>query len=293
VRGAGFSAVMDGDGHRAGRRLRVAVIAADDPINEPLLRALEQHCDVAFLLTVEPGPLSARLRRIFATSGRFPVVAVAQAVVLRLIDRQVTRQVARLIPAGYSVADRAERVPRSYLTDGRAVARLRQSEPDLLLVSLAPILSEEVFTLPRLGTVNVHWGLARRYRGNHTLLYPLYRGEYDAVGLTLHYVDRGIDTGPIIAEERLAVGPSDSLAAVSARAAELAARVVTDFIRDIEQGRTPEQPSAGRGVLIRYRDRKVRHYVHHAVRRRVAALRRVRMRGASQPLDVDRRSEVV
>jgi methionyl-tRNA formyltransferase len=262
-------------------RLRIVVIALNDSLNQPLLRALADNCDLQCVLSVAAPPSAPRLRKLASRSGPRLVVKSARSLALRFIDQRVGRQVARLLGTAPSALAQTEQVSPSYITDGRAAARLAEIRPDLLLLSAAPILPEEVFTIPRLGTVNVHWGLASCYRGNHTLFYPLYRREYDAIGVTLHRVDRGIDTGPIIAESRLVVEPSESLAMVFAKAARSAAELATDLIRVLEHGLRPESQKSGRGVLIRNRDRRVWHYAHFAVIRHVPGRRRLRGGGDS------------
>jgi methionyl-tRNA formyltransferase len=265
-------------------RLRVGVIALNDSLNQPLLRALADTCDLQCVLSVAPRPSSARLRKLASRSGPRLVVKSARSRALRAIDRWVERQVARLLGTAPPALAQTEQVSLSYITDGRAAARLAEIQPDLLLLSGAPILPEELFTIPRFGTVNIHWGLSRRYRGNHTLFYPLCRREYDAIGVTLHRVDRGIDTGPVIAERQLVVDPAATLAMVFAKAAQSAAELVTEFIRMLEQGLWPDSQKSEPGVLIRDRDRRVWHYARYAVIRQVAGRRLPRGGGDSAKL---------
>lgn len=258
-------------------RLRIGVIALDDPLNQPLLQALADNCDLRCVLSVASPPASPRLRKLASGSAPRLVVQAVRSLALRAIDRGVERRVTGLLGTAPATLVQTESVPPEYITDGRAAVRLAEIRPDLLLLSGAPLLPEELFTIPRFGTVNVHWGLSRHYRGNHTLFYPLYRREYDALGVTLHRVDRGIDTGPVIAEKRLTVDSSVTLAAVFAQAARVAAELAIEFIRMLEQGQEPSSRTTGRGLLIRNRDRRVWHYAHHAVTRRVTGRRVFRL----------------
>jgi hypothetical protein len=60
------------------------------------------------------------------------------------------------------------------------------------------LLSEATFTVPRLGTVNVHHGAVPGYRGGPPVFWELADGR-DTVGFTIHRIDAGVDTGPVLA----------------------------------------------------------------------------------------------
>ena len=90
-------------------------------------------------------------------------------------------------------------------------ARLRRFAPDVMLSArFSLIFRRNVFAIPRFGTYNVHPGALPRYAG---LFAPrrclLDAGE--AIGCTLHRVDDGIDTGPVIGIGWLPVDPARSL----------------------------------------------------------------------------------
>ena len=91
---------------------------------------------------------------------------------------------------------------------------VRALQPDLLLVwSYSMILPQALLDLPRLGAINVHGGLLPEYRGGHVMQWALINGERET-GVTLHYMDAGIDTGPIIAQQRFPIAATDDAAAV-------------------------------------------------------------------------------
>jgi hypothetical protein len=61
------------------------------------------------------------------------------------------------------------------------------------------LISPETFMTPRLGTVNVHHGHVPDYRGGPPVFWELVDGR-DRVGFTVHLIDEGIDTGPVLAQ---------------------------------------------------------------------------------------------
>ncbi|HKG22414.1 MAG TPA: formyltransferase family protein, partial [Blastocatellia bacterium] len=62
------------------------------------------------------------------------------------------------------------------------------------------ILKEPVFSIPRLGSINLHQGLAPFYRGGPPVFWELFNGESE-VGLTVHFVAPKVDTGQIVLQE--------------------------------------------------------------------------------------------
>ena len=89
------------------------------------------------------------------------------------------------------------RVPT--LNGEAARAELRRLEPDLAISLDNALISEATFSIPRRGTVNVHHGAVPEYRGGPPVFWELADGR-DRVGFTVHRIDAGIDTGPVLAE---------------------------------------------------------------------------------------------
>jgi folate-dependent phosphoribosylglycinamide formyltransferase PurN len=78
----------------------------------------------------------------------------------------------------------------------KAVAHLEKWSPDLLVFTGGNILRKDLLAVPRLGVLNLHLGLLPEVRGMSTPEWSLLQGI--PVGVTIHYIDAGIDTGPIL-----------------------------------------------------------------------------------------------
>jgi methionyl-tRNA formyltransferase len=77
-----------------------------------------------------------------------------------------------------------------------SIARLREWSPDLIIFTGGNILRKHLLEVPRLGVLNVHLGMLPEVRGMSTPEWSLL--NHVPVGVTVHYVDAGIDTGPIL-----------------------------------------------------------------------------------------------
>jgi folate-dependent phosphoribosylglycinamide formyltransferase PurN len=84
----------------------------------------------------------------------------------------------------------------------QSIALMRAAESDLGILLGTNILRESVFQIPRLGSINLHQGLAPYYRGGPSVFWELCNGE-GQVGLTVHYVAPKVDTGDIVLQRTI------------------------------------------------------------------------------------------
>ncbi len=80
--------------------------------------------------------------------------------------------------------------------------QIRAFAPDLGVALAAPILKPELFSIPRLGTLNLHKGKVPDYRGMPPAFWEFWHDEKE-VGCTVHRIAAGLDTGPILMQEAL------------------------------------------------------------------------------------------
>jgi methionyl-tRNA formyltransferase len=88
--------------------------------------------------------------------------------------------------------------------------QLEELRPDLQVVVAFRMLPEAVWTLPRLGTFNLHASLLPQYRGAAPLNWTIINGETET-GLTTFLLSHEIDTGNIILQEKEPIGPDDTV----------------------------------------------------------------------------------
>lgn len=118
--------------------------------------------------------------------------------------------------------------------DERCEQLLRELSVDLLLLAGTRIIKPHIIKRARLGCLNAHTGWLPDYRGVHANLWSLLEGG--RLGVTVHYVDAGVDTGAILLREELRVVRGDTLERIELRTAELCARMMVDAIKAIESG---------------------------------------------------------
>lgn len=122
------------------------------------------------------------------------------------------------------------------------VLDLKKLEPDVIVVWSYPmILPLDVIQVPRQGTVNVHGGLLPEYRGGHVMQWAIINGEVET-GVALHYMDEGIDTGPIIAQGRFPIQQDDDAATVRQKLKTTGIALLQEWWPAIAEGRASKIP---------------------------------------------------
>lgn len=121
------------------------------------------------------------------------------------------------------------------LKDEAFVEELRSLQADLFIVIAFRMLPEVVWSMPRLGTFNLHASLLPRYRGAAPINRAVMNGDAET-GVTTFFLKHEIDTGDIIAQERIAIGPDEDAGSVHDRLMELGATLTIDTIEHILAG---------------------------------------------------------
>ena len=127
------------------------------------------------------------------------------------------------------------------LKDEAFVEELRSYQADLQIVVAFRMLPEVVWAMPRLGTFNLHASLLPQYRGAATMNWAVMNGDQET-GATTFMLKHEIDTGNMILQERLPIGPDENVGSVHDRLMQMGTGLVTrtvDLIIDCENKGIP------------------------------------------------------
>jgi methionyl-tRNA formyltransferase len=136
------------------------------------------------------------------------------------------------------------------LRDPQFLEELRELDPDLGIVIAFRMLPEVVWSLPRLGTFNLHASLLPQYRGAAPINWAIINGE-TTTGLTTFMLNAEIDKGAIIRQASMPIAPQDNAGTLHDRMMVRGAELVVETVEAIASGSaTPlEQPSVPEGEL--------------------------------------------
>lgn len=114
--------------------------------------------------------------------------------------------------------------------------KLKSLNPDLIVTAAyGKILPEYILEMPRLASINVHASLLPKYRGASPIEYTLKNGDKET-GVTIMYMDKGMDTGDIINEEEIKIEENDNLDTLTKKLGSLGNKMIVKTIKEIEKG---------------------------------------------------------
>lgn len=117
------------------------------------------------------------------------------------------------------------------------VAALRELAPDYLLVAAyGLILPESVLAVPRRLPLNVHTSLLPHYRGAAPIQRAIMNGDAQT-GVTIMAMQAGLDTGPVILQQTVPIGPDDTAAQLRDALAECGGKLLITAIQGLETGK--------------------------------------------------------
>lgn len=129
-----------------------------------------------------------------------------------------------------------EHVERGGLNTDSIKMLIQEYSPEGIAVFGCGLVCDEILEIAPKRVINVHQGLSPYYRGSGTNFWPFVHSALQFVGVTVHYVDSGIDTGGIIAHGRPAIELADSLHSIGCKVVDVSARMVSEVFDLFENG---------------------------------------------------------
>ncbi|MFE1514538.1 methionyl-tRNA formyltransferase [Corynebacterium bovis] len=120
--------------------------------------------------------------------------------------------------------------------DDAALTALREADPEVIVANnWRTWLPPEIFDLPRHGALNVHDGLLPHYAGFSPILWALLNRE-SHVGVTVHRMDATLDGGPVIAQQAIPVGPTDTTTTLVEKTVDLIEPLIVRALEGLADG---------------------------------------------------------
>jgi len=121
--------------------------------------------------------------------------------------------------------------------------RWRSFRPELAVMAfVTAILPEEAFEVPTHGTIQYHPSLLPKHRGSSAINWAIIFGD-SVTGLTIFWPDKGIDTGPILLQEAVAIEPDDTVGSLYfQKLFPMGVEAMSKAVRMVEAGTAPRIP---------------------------------------------------
>jgi len=128
------------------------------------------------------------------------------------------------------------------IREDRAVAELRALVPDLIVVmAYGQILPKSVLEIPQLACLNLHASLLPRHRGAAPIQAAIVAGDRET-GITVMYMDEGLDTGDILLQKTLTIAPDETGGSLHDRLAALAPATLLEALPQLAKNCAPRDP---------------------------------------------------
>jgi methionyl-tRNA formyltransferase len=203
-------------------------------------------------------PRPARLRVAFLGTPRFAVSTLDALVEAGHDVVRVYSQPPR--PAGRGQKERVSAVHARADALGIAVATPKSlkdpAEQDAfaalgldaaVVVAYGLILPKPILDTPRLGCVNVHASLLPRWRGAAPIQRAILAGDAET-GVTIMRMDEGLDTGPMLLDERVTITPEETAETLHDKLAALGAKLIVPALDGLVAGTLAARPQPAEGV---------------------------------------------
>ncbi|MFL7868017.1 MAG: methionyl-tRNA formyltransferase [Anaerolineales bacterium] len=134
------------------------------------------------------------------------------------------------------------------LRQPEAMEQLRAWSPDLIVVAaFGQILRQDVLDLPPFGCINVHASLLPRWRGAAPINAAILHGD-EETGITIMKMDAGLDTGPILSQRSVRIGPDETAGSLFETLSQLGADLLLDTLPAYLAGELEPRPQPEEGV---------------------------------------------
>lgn len=117
-----------------------------------------------------------------------------------------------------------------------------------IVVAYGKLLPKDVLAIPKHGFLNVHFSLLPKYRGAAPIQWALINGETET-GVTLFWLDEGMDTGPVFLQKKIAIEPEDDAESLRNNLVDVGVQCLDEALGLIEGGRLTREPQSGQASL--------------------------------------------
>lgn len=128
---------------------------------------------------------------------------------------------------------------------------LEALKPDLIVLGGTRIIRPAILAIPPMGTLNSHPGLLPELRGSSSVAWAIYKDL--PVGSTCHFIDSGIDTGPILLRRELPVYRGETYEHIVRRTFTLSGELMAEALAMLAAGPVnpiPQDPNVGETLRV-------------------------------------------
>jgi methionyl-tRNA formyltransferase len=128
------------------------------------------------------------------------------------------------------------------IKDRQAVEQIHALKPDVIgVMAYGQILPRDILEIPKIACLNLHASLLPRWRGAAPIQAAIAAGDRE-IGITVMYMDEGLDTGDILLQHTIAIVPADTGGSLHDRLAKVAPEALLQALQLLAKGSAPRTP---------------------------------------------------
>ena len=120
------------------------------------------------------------------------------------------------------------------IADDKSLSHLRSIKPDIIIYTGGGIIRKGLLKVPKIGILNAHMGLLPKYRGMNVLEWSLFNNA--PIGITVHFIDKGIDTGDILLRKAIPIKRGDTIENLRSKSQPLSVDALAEVVNKLRNG---------------------------------------------------------
>lgn len=141
------------------------------------------------------------------------------------------------------------------LNEATVVTAVKNAQPDVCVVLGTSIIRQRLIDIPKIGMINAHTSILPEYRGSRSEFWQCFNEDYKNVGVTLHFVDKGVDTGNVLFQKVQEVGENPDPNNLRANNTLATLENYVPVIQSVLNGTAkPQKQGSGTTPTYRFRD---------------------------------------
>lgn len=121
-------------------------------------------------------------------------------------------------------------IKKQKVRESKIIEQIKHVSPEIIFcIGGMQIIPPEVLKIPKLGTLNIHPALLPKYRGRFSTAHAIFNGE-KIHGVTIHWMDEGIDSGPVILQDKFDIADNDTAQIVYDKFTSVGSKLFKNFL---------------------------------------------------------------
>ncbi len=214
------------------------MLAGEGSSTNAVFNELDKSFGVEVVVIEKREPFRVFLKRRVKKLGIIKVLGqilfkVYESSVLNLVSKRRQEQIINNGLINFEKIPTEKMIKVNSINSDEVVELIKLQSPDLIVINGTRIISKKVLKSIDCKFINIHAGITPKYRGVHGGYWALVNNDLDNCGVTVHYVNEGIDTGDILAQENIQVTQGDNFTTLPLLQLELGIQLLGDIVSRI------------------------------------------------------------